>query len=215
MVCGNIFSSKIIISLRIAKTQTTFNIYAQNLTLNSQSIYSSIQHPQKEKEKQIDRGIMYLELAKSQSFPVLEKIITPTSASHKIASSFAFFSKPFLRFENVTCLLVELSILLITIFPLPIPNPNNQILRFRKALAAKRSTTDTSIRRIRTGKNKKAKIKTTRLRKRKQTLGSTCCGEEGRANDFPRKTERILKRKKKKEKRKKKNYAEERKECDY
>ena len=47
--------------------------------------------------------------------------MTPTSASQRIASSFAFFNNPFLRFENVTCLLVELSILLITIFPLPIP----------------------------------------------------------------------------------------------
>ena len=49
--------------------------------------------------------------------------MTPTSASHRIASSLAFFSSPFLLLENVTCLLVELSILLITIFPLPIPLP--------------------------------------------------------------------------------------------
>ncbi|KAG9142387.1 hypothetical protein Leryth_020067 [Lithospermum erythrorhizon] len=47
-------------------------------------------------------------------------MITPTSASHKIANSLAFFSNPFLLFEKVTCLLVELSILLMAIFPLPI-----------------------------------------------------------------------------------------------
>lgn len=66
-------------------------------------------------------------LENSWSLPVLEKIITPTSASHKIASSFAFFSNPLLLFENVTCLLVELSILLITILPLPIPTNRSLI----------------------------------------------------------------------------------------
>lgn len=61
-----------------------------------------------------------LVLAKSWSLPVLEKIINPTSASQRIASSLAFFNNPLLLFENVTCRLVELSILRITIFPLPI-----------------------------------------------------------------------------------------------
>lgn len=66
----------------------------------------------------------YLELAKSESLPVLEKIMTPTSASQRIASSFAFFSRPFRLFENVTCLLVESSIFSIAIFPLPIVPPH-------------------------------------------------------------------------------------------
>ncbi|CAN1249304.1 hypothetical protein LINPERPRIM_LOCUS7100 [Linum perenne] len=47
-------------------------------------------------------------------------MMTPTCASQRIANSLAFFRSPFLRFEKVTCLLVELSILLMTIFPLPI-----------------------------------------------------------------------------------------------
>lgn len=51
---------------------------------------------------------------------MLEKIISPTSASQSIDNSLAFLSSPVLRFEKVTCLLVELSILRITIFPLPI-----------------------------------------------------------------------------------------------
>jgi hypothetical protein len=51
---------------------------------------------------------------------VLEKIMRPTSASQRMASSLAFLKIPFLRFENVTCRLVELSIRRITIFPLPI-----------------------------------------------------------------------------------------------
>ncbi|CAA6657826.1 unnamed protein product [Spirodela intermedia] len=46
--------------------------------------------------------------------------MTPTSASQRMASSFAFFSSPLRRLEKVTCRLVELSILRITIFPLPI-----------------------------------------------------------------------------------------------
>jgi hypothetical protein len=44
----------------------------------------------------------------------------PTSASQRMASSLAFLKIPFRRFEKVTCRLVELSILRITIFPLPI-----------------------------------------------------------------------------------------------
>lgn len=61
-----------------------------------------------------------LVLEYSYNLPVLETMIRPTSASHKIPNSFAFFKSPFLRLEKVTCLLVVLSILLITIFPLPI-----------------------------------------------------------------------------------------------
>ncbi|GJS96808.1 ARID DNA-binding domain-containing protein [Tanacetum coccineum] len=46
--------------------------------------------------------------------------MSPTSESHKIANSLAFFNSPFLLLEKVTCRLVALSILRITIFPLPI-----------------------------------------------------------------------------------------------
>uniref|UniRef100_A0A0A9AYM6 Mads2 n=1 Tax=Arundo donax TaxID=35708 RepID=A0A0A9AYM6_ARUDO len=46
--------------------------------------------------------------------------MSPTSASQRMESSLAFLSNPFLLLEKVTCLLVELSILLISIFPLPI-----------------------------------------------------------------------------------------------
>lgn len=69
-------------------------------------------------------------LENSKSFPVLEKIMRATSASQRTDSSCAFFSNPTRRFEKVTCLLVAFSILLISIFPLPIspfssthPNP--------------------------------------------------------------------------------------------
>jgi len=51
---------------------------------------------------------------------VLENTINPTSASQRIDSSLAFFTNPLLLLENVTWRLVELSILRITIFPLPI-----------------------------------------------------------------------------------------------
>lgn len=61
-----------------------------------------------------------LVLENSWSLPVLEKTTRPTSASQRMESSLAFFSSPPRRFEKVTCLFVELSILLITIFPLPI-----------------------------------------------------------------------------------------------
>lgn len=47
-------------------------------------------------------------------------MITPTSASQRIDNSLAFLSNPLLLLEKVTCRLVELSILLITILPLPI-----------------------------------------------------------------------------------------------
>ncbi len=63
------------------------------------------------------------ELANSKSFPVLEKTISATSASHSTASSCAFFNKPPRLLENVTCLLVAFSIFFISIFPLPICPP--------------------------------------------------------------------------------------------
>lgn len=67
----------------------------------------------------------------SKSLPVLEKMITATSASQRTASSFDFLSKPARLFENVTCLLLAFSILLISILPLPIwmkmqKNKNNK-----------------------------------------------------------------------------------------
>ena len=57
-----------------------------------------------------------LGLANWKSFPLLEKMMSPTSASHRTERSCAFFIKPPLRFENVTCLVVAFSILLILIF---------------------------------------------------------------------------------------------------
>lgn len=66
----------------------------------------------------------HLVLENSKSLPVFEKIITPTWASHKIASSEAFLSSPTRRLENVTCLLLAFSIFFISILPRPIsPNP--------------------------------------------------------------------------------------------
>jgi len=62
----------------------------------------------------------YPELENSKSLPVFEKTITATSASQRMASSWAFLSNPALLFENVTCLLFVFSIFLISIFPLPI-----------------------------------------------------------------------------------------------
>ncbi len=60
------------------------------------------------------------ELANSNNFPMLEKMMSATSASHNTTSSCAFFNRPLQRLENVTCLLVGFSILLISIFPHPI-----------------------------------------------------------------------------------------------
>ena len=68
-----------------------------------------------------------LVLAKSYRRPVLEKTMRPTSASQRMASSLAFLNSPLRRFEKVTCRLVALSILLISIFPLPISSPTAQI----------------------------------------------------------------------------------------
>jgi hypothetical protein len=58
---------------------------------------------------------MYLELAKLKSFPVAEKTTSPTSASQRMESSWAFLNSPFRRLEKVTCLAARLSILLIAI----------------------------------------------------------------------------------------------------
>ena len=50
----------------------------------------------------------------------MEKMMSATSASHSTESSKAFFSKPFLLFEKVTCLLVSFSMRFIWVFPLTI-----------------------------------------------------------------------------------------------
>ena len=68
--------------------------------------------------------------------PVQENTINPTSASQRIDSSLAFFINPFLLFEKVTCLFVELSILRIAIFPLPIFSPRLHKRTFLSLLSA-------------------------------------------------------------------------------
>ena len=63
----------------------------------------------------------YLELLQnSYCFPLLEKMMRATSASHRTESSYAFFKRPFLLFANVTCLLILFSILFNSTLPLPI-----------------------------------------------------------------------------------------------
>jgi Fe2+ transport system protein B len=71
-------------------------------------------YEKKKKKKQ------YLELENSKSFPVAEKMMRATSASHRTESSSAFFKSPRLLLEKVTCLAVTLSIFLILIFSLAI-----------------------------------------------------------------------------------------------
>jgi len=62
----------------------------------------------------LQAGLQY-----SNILPVLEKMTTPTRASHSTASSLAFLSSPPRRLEKVTCRFVEFSIRLISIFPRP------------------------------------------------------------------------------------------------
>ncbi|CAA7395810.1 unnamed protein product [Spirodela intermedia] len=50
------------------------------------------------------------------SFPVEEKTMSPTSTSHRMASSCAFLNSPRRLFEKVTCLAAVFSIFLIFIF---------------------------------------------------------------------------------------------------
>lgn len=59
-------------------------------------------------------------VAYSKSFPFVEKTIKATSASQSTEISWAFFNKPDLLFEKVTCLLILFSILFSWILPLPI-----------------------------------------------------------------------------------------------
>ena len=51
------------------------------------------------------------------------------SASHRMESSYAFFSRPFLRLQKVTWRFVVFSILLISIFPLPISSHNSSFCK--------------------------------------------------------------------------------------
>lgn len=69
----------------------------------------------------------------SKSLPVLEKIMSPSSASQRTDNSWTFLSRPPLRLEKVTCLLVVFSILLISIFPRPmLPICLIQLYTFRR-----------------------------------------------------------------------------------
>jgi hypothetical protein len=63
----------------------------------------------------------HLELANWESFPVEEKTMSATSASHSTESSWAFLKRPRRRLENVTCLAAALSILFISRLSLAIP----------------------------------------------------------------------------------------------
>lgn len=82
--------------------------------------YTNDRHMKIEGKEKKRRNEENLVLEKSWRRPVLEKMMRATSASQRMASSFAFLMSPFRRFEKVTCLLVLLSIRRITIFPLPI-----------------------------------------------------------------------------------------------
>lgn len=96
----------------IKLTKTTEGMYNQSKQACNQS---------HKKFKKTQKHIhTYPELENSKSFPVLEKMITATSASQRIESSWAFLRSPFRLLENVTCLLFAFSILLISILPLPI-----------------------------------------------------------------------------------------------
>ena len=78
----------------------------------------------KERERERDsrlKGEYYQESVEySKSFPLWEKIITATSASHNTEISWAFFKKPALRLEKVTWRLILFSILFSWTLPLPI-----------------------------------------------------------------------------------------------
>lgn len=63
---------------------------------------------------------VYLELEYSKSFPVEEKMMRATSASHRTESSSAFLKIPRRRFDKVTCLAAGSAIFLIWIFSLAI-----------------------------------------------------------------------------------------------
>jgi len=66
-------------------------------------------------------GLMY-----SCIFPEAPKMIRETWASQRTLISFAFLRIPFFLLEYVTCLLLEFSILLISILPLPISHKLSQ-----------------------------------------------------------------------------------------
>lgn len=69
----------------------------------------------------------HLELANWESFPVEEKTMSATSASHSTESSSAFLKRPRRRLENVTCRAAALSILFISRRSLAIPRRRSLI----------------------------------------------------------------------------------------
>ena len=75
----------------------------------------------------LQAGLQY-----SNILPVLEKMTTPTRASHSTASSLAFLSSPPRRLEKVTWRFVEFSIRLISIFPRPMA-PGGPLRSIQKA----------------------------------------------------------------------------------
>jgi hypothetical protein len=95
------------ICIYLYKLQVKTSFVQQSILLKS--CHRNKKKSQKRKKKKKKKADLVL--ANSYSFAVLEKITRPTSASHRIASSFAFLISPFRLFEKVTCLLVELSIL--------------------------------------------------------------------------------------------------------
>jgi len=83
------------------------------------------------------------ELENSKSLPVFENTMTATSESQRMESSWAFLNKPVRRLEKVTCLLLALSILLISIFPRPIEHAQLELSSRdykRRSLRSKRKT---------------------------------------------------------------------------
>lgn len=71
-------------------------------------------------EEKRERNIYQESVAYSKSLPLEEKTIKATSASQSTEISLAFFNKPDLRLEKVTCLLILFSILFSCTRPLPI-----------------------------------------------------------------------------------------------
>lgn len=67
-----------------------------------------------EEERTYDESV-----ANSNSFPLVEKTMRATSASHRTEISCAFFNKPDLRLEKVTCRLILFSIRFNCTLPLP------------------------------------------------------------------------------------------------
>lgn len=83
----------------------------------------TITYSQSPRESKKSHKYIYIYLGLLQNSnrrPRLEKMMSPTSASHKTDSSYAFLSSPLRRFANVTCRLILFSILFNSTLPLPI-----------------------------------------------------------------------------------------------